>query len=498
MKLLFTLVTVALIAGVHSQLTGLVVHTQQGDVAGTLPIPTVRQFIGIPYATAKRWEAPQPAPRRNSVFRATSFGDSCVQTLSASNIQFINLVGGDGINVTESENCLSINIWSPSIRRKQGTAVMLWIYGGGFAFGTSNINGYHGQNIVRDNDDVTVVTFNYRLNIFGQPGTPQLASESKSQNFGLLDLDAAVNWVHDNIANFGGDPSRIILFGQSAGSAAADAYTFAHPHDTIVKGIIEQSGTGANATLNPTAWNTVANAVGCASTAAQFSCMQTVPFRTLENAVISTNSAFNLVMDDITVFSDTATRAATGNFLQVPMIGGSTAQEADIFVVVQELVTLGFTIPVVTELGFTCSAGIAAVNRVKVGVPTWRYQYQGIFPDISIRSDLRSFHASEIPLVFGTYNLSSIPATPAEIALSSYIQQAWVSFARDPKQGLLKLGWPVYNPNATTLIQLGNQANQSGFVLGNGELLDSSCQRVDVLQAVAVQLGGLLLPGKGV
>ncbi len=100
----------------------------------------------------------------------------------------------------------------------------------------SNSPTYDGRFFVRDNDDVTVVTFNYRLNIFGQPNAPQLTNSTSSQNFGLLDIDAAVKWVYANIANFGGDPHRIILFGQSAGSAAVDAYTFAHPDDTIVKG----------------------------------------------------------------------------------------------------------------------------------------------------------------------------------------------------------------------------------------------------------------------
>ncbi len=110
------------------------------------------------------------------------------------------------------------------------------------------------------------MTFNYRLNIFGQPNAPQLTNSPISQNFGLQDIDAAVKWVHDNIGNFGGDPNRIILFGQSAGGSAADAYTFAHPDDTIVKGeylsllllsttyffligVIEQSGTYARSTL---------------------------------------------------------------------------------------------------------------------------------------------------------------------------------------------------------------------------------------------------------
>jgi carboxylesterase type B len=83
---------------------------------------------------------------------------------------------------------------------------------------------------------VLVVTFNYRLNLFGQPNSPQLASATNSQNFGLLDLDAAVQWVHNNIAAFGGDPARIVLFGQSAGSGAIDVYTYWHPQDTRVNG----------------------------------------------------------------------------------------------------------------------------------------------------------------------------------------------------------------------------------------------------------------------
>jgi carboxylesterase type B len=91
--------------------------------------------------------------------------------------------------------------------------------------------------VVRDNEDITLVSFNYRLNIFGQPNAPQLANASQSQNFGLLDMRAAVEWIHTNIAEFGGDPERITIFGQSAGAEAVDAYSFAYPNDTIVKGL---------------------------------------------------------------------------------------------------------------------------------------------------------------------------------------------------------------------------------------------------------------------
>lgn len=105
----------------------------------------------------------------------------------------------------------------------------------------TNFPYYNGQNFVRDHDDLIVVTINYRLNIFGQPSAPQLNSRTQSQNFGLLDQKAAIEWVHDNIENFGGDPNRIVLFGESAGSISTDAYTYANPADTIVKGKLSNS-----------------------------------------------------------------------------------------------------------------------------------------------------------------------------------------------------------------------------------------------------------------
>ncbi|KAF9562980.1 alpha/beta-hydrolase [Agrocybe pediades] len=229
--------------------------------------------------------------------------------------------------------------------------------------------------------------------------------------------------------------------------------------------------------------------------------MQAVPFRTLENAVISTNAVFNRVVDNINVFVDTNARAAAGNFLKVPVLTGTTANEIDIFLLAQELLTSGVSTPTISEmlsdvttlLLFTCSTSLSALNRVANSVPTWRYQYQGVFPDISTRPELRAYHASEIPLVYGTYNTSTIPATPAEIALSKFMQGAWVAFARNPKQGLLSLGWPMYNPNTTSLAQLGNPANATGMTLTKGSLVDSACARPDVLANIEAQLTSLLV-----
>ena len=95
---------------------------------------------------------------------------------------------------------------------------------------------YDGRNFVRDSDDLIVVTFNYRLNLFGQPNAPQLVSSTASQNFGLLDQKAAIDWVKNSIAAFGGDPNRITIWGQSAGGTSADIWAQAYPTDTTVKG----------------------------------------------------------------------------------------------------------------------------------------------------------------------------------------------------------------------------------------------------------------------
>lgn len=117
--------------------TGLTVQTQQGVITGSLVIPTVRRFLGIPYANAGRWKPPVDPPIRSATLNATQFGDSCVQNLAApSNAEFLILSGAGTAPVPESDNCLNLNIWAPSTGRKQGTAVLLWVFGGGFQFGT--------------------------------------------------------------------------------------------------------------------------------------------------------------------------------------------------------------------------------------------------------------------------------------------------------------------------------------------------------------------------
>jgi carboxylesterase type B len=136
-----------LLALTLAQDPGLTVQTQEGAVSGSLVLPTVRRFLGIPYATANRWQAPASPPSRNATLDATQFGDSCPQRADRSAITLGGLIGSSAAAVSESDDCLTLNIWSPSTSRKQSTAVLLWIYGGAYQFGTVSLSIRHRDEI---------------------------------------------------------------------------------------------------------------------------------------------------------------------------------------------------------------------------------------------------------------------------------------------------------------------------------------------------------------
>ncbi|KZO94175.1 alpha/beta-hydrolase [Calocera viscosa TUFC12733] len=485
---------------------GTLVTTAQGDVQGSLVTSTVRQWLGIPYAAPPtgtlRFQAPQAAPSRMATLQATAYGNSCPADLS---IGFLTLIGllEQQQSVPYDEDCLNLNIWAPATSRPQGGAVLLWVYGGGDIFGTT---------FVEDHDDLVIVSFNYRMNIFGFPNAPQ-----QLVNVGLLDLDAVIQWVYANIAAFGGDPDRITIFGESAGALAVDAYAYSHPTDTIVKGIIAESGTAELTSIldigatspsdSDSAWNTVANALGCGTTndATQLTCMQAVPWEALLNEVVSSDQSFTPYNDGQTIFSDVSTRSSNGEFLKVPFLVGTNANEGDIFVVEFEEGEFNTTIPIattalsdaVTEVVFLCPASKAAGDRVSAGVPTWRYRFEGVYPDsTNDNPNLRAYHTVEIPMVFGTYNLSPFPYAPTanEIALSAWMQSAWVAFAQNPTSGLTSYGWPAYSDISilSTLAELGNSNNPGGATYSAPLTFDVACGAVTAVTPYVLDLIGAL------
>ena len=211
---------------------GLVEGTDSADAK-------VKVFKGIPYAAPPagelRWKEPQPLAAWAGVKKATEFGPRCMQGRIYEDMVFRD--------TGPSEDCLYLNVWAPQVKGDAKLPVMVWIYGGGFQAGATSEPRQDGERLARKG--VIVVSMNYRLGIFGFYSHPELTAESAhhaSGNYGLLDQAAALKWVHENIAAFGGDPNKVTIFGESAGSFAVSALMASPVSKDFVHAAIGESG----------------------------------------------------------------------------------------------------------------------------------------------------------------------------------------------------------------------------------------------------------------
>src|SRR6476659_9918864 len=194
-------------------------QTANGAVVGiTLP-SGVKAFRGVPFAAPpvreNRWRPPQPVKSWTGTRLADRFADQCMQARVFGDMMFRNA----GV----SEDCLYLNVWMPaSARPGSAMPVLVYYYGGGFVAGDGSEPRYDGESMAKRG--IVVVTMSYRLGIFGFFSHPELTAESPhhaSGNYSLMDQAAALQWVRDNIARFGGDPKRVTIAGESAGSFGA-------------------------------------------------------------------------------------------------------------------------------------------------------------------------------------------------------------------------------------------------------------------------------------
>ncbi|KAJ5793437.1 hypothetical protein N7457_000036 [Penicillium paradoxum] len=417
---------------------------------------TVRAFLGIPYAEPPirelRWEPPRA--KSPSSIDASSFGRSCPQVHTYSNESIYSIlpykIWDSG---TMSEDCLYMNIWAPAIKHRghmrapQKAAVMLFVHGGGYGSGSGSIVYYDGTNLVQENDDIIVVTFNYRLNVFGFPNAPGI--DPLKQNLGILDQRLAIKWVRKNIVKFGGDPEKILLFGQSAGASSADIISYAYPDAPLVSALALHSGTVSLLITHPDHqnWNKLSATLGCGTGSKSLQCMRQVPAMKIVRTRAQGNYNFYPIEDNHLVFSDHAARAKKGKLAFLPTLAGSNEREYSAFVPLSQSSVNETALYEQGQLGYNCPLQKSTRIRVDQNVPTWRYLYHGNFTNLSPVPWLGAYHGSEIPLVFGNYNLSStgIPPSTRVVEASKYIQGAWVAFAKNPCTGLSKYGWPKFS-----------------------------------------------------
>jgi para-nitrobenzyl esterase len=199
----------------------------------------IRTFKGIPFAAPPvegfRWREPQPVKNWTDVRGATKFGPRAMQAPIFGDMNFRS----DGMN----EDCLYLNVWTPARTYKERLPVLVYFYGGGFVAGDGSEYRYDGESLARQG--IVAVTINYRLGVFGFLAHPELTKESPhkaSGNYGLLDQAAALQWIQKNISVFGGDPTKITIAGESAGSVSVSAQMASPLSKKIIAGAIGESG----------------------------------------------------------------------------------------------------------------------------------------------------------------------------------------------------------------------------------------------------------------
>lgn len=302
----------------------------------------------------------------------------------------------------------------------------------------------------------------------------------------------AAEWVRDNIAAFGGDLSRMILFGQSAGAASVDSYTYSWASDPIVSGFLMESGAAgfgeALPSDNAEGWYNVSATLGCgtnttANSSEILSCLQSKEVWELLDAMDSSSFTFNPSVDNITGFADYPALSREGKFAQLPIVTGNNNFEAGIYIEVYALINETESYNYWENhdnTTFACPAGARANVSASHGLPTWRYRWFGNFPNTRLfaNPDSGAYHCSEIPFIWDTLPTGpGIPTdTEEEKSIRAYIQGAWAAFAKNASGGLSTYegGWPQYSPFEPTLIRLAYD-NVTGTNLALPDSYDATC-----------------------
>ncbi|KAJ7123382.1 Alpha/Beta hydrolase protein, partial [Mycena epipterygia] len=357
-----------------------------------------------------------------------------------------------------SEDCLTLNVWAPARPQAGMLPVIVWFYGGAFEQGGADSLYYNAAPWVQRTQAHIVVSVNFRSNIFGFPNAAGL----RDQNLGLLDQRAALEWVRDNIAAFGGDASRIVDWGESAGAIAVDYLNFAFHTDPIVTGFIMDSGTALfNQSIvqtNDTAHKNfaeVAAQLGCGSATSQIDCLRGVSWQSIVALLTSSGLSFVTVPDERVVFANYTARYAAGAFSHVPALIGTNQHELN--ALLRHFPGGPFNDNSISDLqsnkSFLCFSAVATTQlREANGLTTYRYRYDGNFTNISPPDFPGAYHAAELPIIFGTAGQYHGASTSYEDEVSMKLQDLWFAFVQDPEKGLQSAGWEPYAAGQAVLL----------------------------------------------
>jgi para-nitrobenzyl esterase len=442
------------------------IRTQSGAVRGSASADAkVHTFLGIPFAAPPvgnlRWQPPQPVAAWSGVREAKTFGARCMQAPIYSDMVFRDS--------GSSEDCLYLNVWTPATSASAKLPVMVWIYGGGFQAGAASEPRQDGSRLAEKG--VVVVSMNYRLGIFGFFAHPELTKESAhhaSGNYGLLDQAAAIDWVHKNIAAFGGDPDKVTIFGESAGSISVSAQMASPLSKSLIKRAIGESGS-VFMLSNPTKPLQQAEQegvkFGSAVGANDLQALRAMPANDLLAAAQKERS-FRFWPDVDGYFFPESPNAIYGQGKQahVALLGGwNTDEQSAAAFFAREPPTLETyksrlktlygqhadevlkLYPASNETELRASAGALAGDRF-IAYSTWkwleeqmktggsavyRYHFEQAPPQPEGKPSHGAYHSADIEYVFETLPSKDLPWTDADRKLSDIMSSYWTNFAKN-------------------------------------------------------------------
>jgi para-nitrobenzyl esterase len=424
----------------------------------------VIHYWGIPFAAPPvgdlRWRPPQPVTPWTDTLVADKFGHDCMQN---------PMPGGfwPHREPPPSEDCLYLNIWAPAAETSMAKLpVMVWIYGGGFQIGSSATSLFDGTHFAERG--VMLVSFNYRVNKFGFFAHPALTKENPDAplgNYAVLDQIAALKWVRQNIAKFGGDSENVTIFGESAGAMSVQ-YLMASP---LAKGLfdkaISESGFGRFHLQS------FAEAEGKGEAAAQswgvagddVAALRAVPAATVLGDTTMSRNGFWPMIDGKIIPDQTINSFESGKVAHVPFVVGSNSYEIGLFPMMAngmshkfavawpkaEMLFDGFgrndpnvlEMQVATDLILTEPTRALARASVKAEMPTYVYYYSYVNPALRDKYP-GAPHFFEVPAVFGTMDLIEQHPGPETPKVVEAMHSRWVDFAKTGKPG----DWPAFAP----------------------------------------------------
>lgn len=476
----------------------------------------MRVFKGIPFAEPPvgllRWRPPVPKARLPGTFDATSFGPACHQPSTKMN----HIYATDPWPM--SEDCLSLNIWTPAKAKK--APVFVWIYGGALWSGTSRDPLYDGRRLAER--DMIVVSINYRTGPLGWLAHPELSKESSdgiSGNYGLMDQIAALQWVQKNIASFGGDPANVTIAGESAGALSVMYLMASPPARGLFHKAIAQSGYLISTPALQTAihGSPPAEQVGAffagKLNAPDLASLRAIPGGELTEKMFAAGFPPFGAVDGKYLPGQLVDIFDQGKQAPVPILAGFNEGEirslkilappapdsaatyeskiraaygelADAFLKLYPAEHYPDSILATTRdalYGWTAERLVRSQSAS--GAPSYLYLWDHGYPAAD-DAGLHAFHAAELPYVFGTYKQTpplwpKVPDTAAQRALSDALTDYWASFAKTGKPTAdAAPDWPAYAPSQSFMRFAGTPQVSRDLMPGMFELNEEvMCRR---------------------